>query len=162
MLTEEEVVISLSCVPVCLSLVNRAEMKNEADSQCDFYTCSCFTSDHIFLQDFRLHVRFVSEQQFTLDYQTVSVGDVHNSQGTRGDTGALCLRVWFDMTYCPQLLRRLGCVTDQQFADVLKEVGGVCGCVCVCLFVCYYYTLGTTEIILDHTDHDNDNGFVDR
>ncbi|CAB1450017.1 unnamed protein product [Pleuronectes platessa] len=65
-------------------------MKNEADSQCDFYVCSCFTSDQIFLQDFRLHVRFVSEQQFTLDYQT--------------------------------LLRRLGCVTDEQFADVLKEI----------------------------------------
>lgn len=55
-----------------------------------FYTCDCFTTDNIYLQDYRLHVHFVSEQQFRLDYQA--------------------------------LLRRLGCVTDQQFGDVLNKI----------------------------------------
>lgn len=42
-----------------------------------FYKCSCFTTDNIFLADYKLHVRFVSEQQFRLDYEQVSVSDCH-------------------------------------------------------------------------------------
>ncbi|MED6285556.1 2-oxoglutarate and iron-dependent oxygenase domain-containing protein 2 [Characodon lateralis] len=65
-------------------------MTNEGDRKSRFYTCSCFTTDNIFLEDYKLHVRFVSEKQFRLDYQP--------------------------------LLTRLGCVTEQQFVDVLTKV----------------------------------------
>ncbi|KAM9858856.1 2-oxoglutarate and iron-dependent oxygenase domain-containing protein 2 [Aulostomus maculatus] len=65
-------------------------MRDEDDSKATFYTCSCFTTDNIFLEDYKLHVSFVSEQQFRLDYQT--------------------------------LLGRLGCVTEQQFEDVLGKI----------------------------------------
>ncbi|XP_071338065.1 2-oxoglutarate and iron-dependent oxygenase domain-containing protein 2 [Trachinotus anak] len=65
-------------------------MKNEEDGKSQFYICNCFMTDNIFLKDYKLHVRFVSEQQFRLDYQA--------------------------------LLRRLGCVTDQQLEDVFSEI----------------------------------------
>nr|XP_046242261.1 2-oxoglutarate and iron-dependent oxygenase domain-containing protein 2 isoform X2 [Scatophagus argus] len=65
-------------------------MTNEEDGNRQFFICNCFTTDNIFLEDYKLHVRFVSEQQFRLDYQT--------------------------------LLRRLGCVTEQQFQDVLGKI----------------------------------------
>ncbi|XP_029960785.1 2-oxoglutarate and iron-dependent oxygenase domain-containing protein 2 [Salarias fasciatus] len=55
-----------------------------------FYTCGCFSTDNIFLEDFKLHVRFVSEEQFRLEYHT--------------------------------LLQTLGCVTDEQFEDVLSKI----------------------------------------
>ncbi|XP_061586483.1 2-oxoglutarate and iron-dependent oxygenase domain-containing protein 2 [Cololabis saira] len=65
-------------------------MTNEEDRKPQFYTCSCFTTDNIFLEEYKLHVRFVSEQQFRGDYQAV--------------------------------LSRLGCVTEQQFDDVLHQI----------------------------------------
>ncbi|KAM7416926.1 hypothetical protein PAMA_018821 [Pampus argenteus] len=65
-------------------------MRNEEDGKLPFYTCNCFTTDNIFLEDYKLHVRFVTEQQFRLDYHT--------------------------------LLGKLGCVTDQQFEDVLNKI----------------------------------------
>ncbi|XP_053182210.1 2-oxoglutarate and iron-dependent oxygenase domain-containing protein 2 [Scomber japonicus] len=65
-------------------------MKNKEDGKSPFYICSCFTTDNIFLEDYKLHVRFVTEQQFRLDYR--------------------------------KLLERLGCVTEQQFEDVLKKI----------------------------------------
>ncbi|XP_014874869.1 2-oxoglutarate and iron-dependent oxygenase domain-containing protein 2 [Poecilia latipinna] len=65
-------------------------MTNEGDKKSRFYTCSCFTTDNIFLDEYKLHVRFVSEHQFRLEYQ--------------------------------QLLTRFGCVTEQQFVDVLTKV----------------------------------------
>ncbi|XP_029296505.1 2-oxoglutarate and iron-dependent oxygenase domain-containing protein 2 [Cottoperca gobio] len=46
-------------------------MTHEEDVSRQFYTCSCFTTDNIFLEDYKLHVRFECEQQFRLDYQTV-------------------------------------------------------------------------------------------
>lgn len=48
------------------------DMKNDEDGKPQFYTCNCFTTDNIFLEDYKLHIRFVSEQQFRLDYQPVS------------------------------------------------------------------------------------------
>lgn len=33
-----------------------------------FFCCSCFTSDNIFLEEYKLHVRFISEEQFKNDY----------------------------------------------------------------------------------------------
>ncbi|XP_054467492.1 2-oxoglutarate and iron-dependent oxygenase domain-containing protein 2 [Anoplopoma fimbria] len=65
-------------------------MTNKEDGSRQFYVCNCFTTDNIFLEDYKLHVRFLSEQQFRLDYQST--------------------------------LRRLGCVTDQQFEDVLNKI----------------------------------------
>lgn len=65
-------------------------MTSEEDRKSRFYTCICFTTDNIFLEDYKLHVRFVTEQQFRLEYQP--------------------------------LLTRLGCVTEQQFIDVLTKV----------------------------------------
>ncbi|KAK2837723.1 hypothetical protein Q5P01_014935 [Channa striata] len=65
-------------------------MTNEGDEKPQFYTCKCFTTDNIFLEDYKLHVRFVSEQQFRQDYDP--------------------------------LLRRLGCVTQQQFEEVLSKI----------------------------------------
>lgn len=44
-------------------------MKNEDDGK--FYICNCFSTDNIFLEDYKLHVRFVSEQQFKQDYGAV-------------------------------------------------------------------------------------------
>ncbi|XP_042344784.1 2-oxoglutarate and iron-dependent oxygenase domain-containing protein 2 [Plectropomus leopardus] len=65
-------------------------MRNEEDGNRQFYFCTCFSTDNIFLEDYKLHVRFVSEQQFRQDYQT--------------------------------LLKRLGCVTEQQFEDVFNKI----------------------------------------
>ncbi|XP_056113395.1 2-oxoglutarate and iron-dependent oxygenase domain-containing protein 2 isoform X1 [Rhinichthys klamathensis goyatoka] len=47
-----------------------------------FYTCSCFFRDNIFLEEYKLHVRFVSESQFRNDYQNIlrSLGCVSESQ----------------------------------------------------------------------------------
>ncbi|XP_028313357.1 2-oxoglutarate and iron-dependent oxygenase domain-containing protein 2 isoform X2 [Gouania willdenowi] len=47
-----------------------------------FYSCDCFRTDNIFLHDYRLHVRFVSEEQFRLDYQPVlqSLGCITEQQ----------------------------------------------------------------------------------
>ncbi|XP_012671328.1 2-oxoglutarate and iron-dependent oxygenase domain-containing protein 2 [Clupea harengus] len=36
-----------------------------------FYTCSCLCTDNIFLDEYKLHVRFVSEEQFKWDYQHI-------------------------------------------------------------------------------------------
>uniref|UniRef100_A0A1A8DV75 2-oxoglutarate and iron-dependent oxygenase domain containing 2 n=1 Tax=Nothobranchius kadleci TaxID=1051664 RepID=A0A1A8DV75_NOTKA len=41
----------------------------ETDREPQFYLCSCFTTDNIFLHDYKLHVRYVSGQQFRRDYQ---------------------------------------------------------------------------------------------
>lgn len=46
-------------------------MTNEEDGKPQFYICRCFTTDNIFLKNYKLHVRFLSEQQFRLDYQAV-------------------------------------------------------------------------------------------
>uniref|UniRef100_A0A3B3ZPP9 Fe2OG dioxygenase domain-containing protein n=1 Tax=Periophthalmus magnuspinnatus TaxID=409849 RepID=A0A3B3ZPP9_9GOBI len=47
-----------------------------------FYYCACFTTDNIFLDEYKVHVRFVSEQQFRLDYGPVlqSLGCVTEKQ----------------------------------------------------------------------------------
>lgn len=46
---------------------------DDEDVKCvQFYICDCFITDNIFLQKYKLHVRFVSEQQFRLDYELVS------------------------------------------------------------------------------------------
>nr|XP_055055197.1 2-oxoglutarate and iron-dependent oxygenase domain-containing protein 2 isoform X2 [Misgurnus anguillicaudatus] len=47
-----------------------------------FYTCSCFITDNIFLEEYKLHVRFVSESQFKKDFQNIlrSSGCVTESQ----------------------------------------------------------------------------------
>lgn len=47
-----------------------------------FHTCSCFFRDNIFLEEYKLHVRFVSENQFRKDYQNIlrSLGCVSESQ----------------------------------------------------------------------------------
>ncbi|KAG8011608.1 2-oxoglutarate and iron-dependent oxygenase domain-containing protein 2 [Nibea albiflora] len=37
-----------------------------------FYLCNCFTTDNIFLEEYKTHVRFVTQRQFTLDYQAIS------------------------------------------------------------------------------------------
>lgn len=47
-------------------------MTNQEDRNPQFYICNCFKTDNIFLEDYKLHVRFESEQQFRLDYQAVS------------------------------------------------------------------------------------------
>ncbi|KAF3696188.1 2-oxoglutarate and iron-dependent oxygenase domain-containing protein 2 [Channa argus] len=65
-------------------------MTNDEDGKPQFYICKCFTTDNIFLEDYKLHVRFLTEQQFRQDYQA--------------------------------LLRRLGCVTEQQLEDVLSKI----------------------------------------
>ncbi|XP_076127099.1 2-oxoglutarate and iron-dependent oxygenase domain-containing protein 2 isoform X1 [Alosa pseudoharengus] len=36
-----------------------------------FYTCSCFCTDNIFLEDYKLHVKYVSEEQVKWDYQHI-------------------------------------------------------------------------------------------
>lgn len=48
-------------------------MSNEKVGTTQFYLCRCFHTDNIYLEDYKLHVRFVAEQQFRLDYREVSV-----------------------------------------------------------------------------------------
>lgn len=48
-------------------------MTNGKDGKSQFYICNCFTTDNIFLEDYKLHVRFVTEQQFRVDYGEASV-----------------------------------------------------------------------------------------
>lgn len=85
-----------------------------------FYLCSCFTTDNIFLEDYKLHVRFVSEQQFRLDYEQVSVSPIPSVTGLKHTAGG---RFGNKRCVLLQLLRGLGCVTQQQFDHVLKQAG---------------------------------------
>lgn len=48
-------------------------MSNEKAGTTQFYLCRCFNTDNIYLEDYNLHVRFVTQQQFRLDYREVSV-----------------------------------------------------------------------------------------
>ncbi|KAL0979182.1 hypothetical protein UPYG_G00181830 [Umbra pygmaea] len=52
-------------------LIFSLAMQNYNDSKSKFYSCSCFNTDNIFIEEFKLHVRFLSEQQFRSDYQAV-------------------------------------------------------------------------------------------
>ncbi|XP_068617128.1 2-oxoglutarate and iron-dependent oxygenase domain-containing protein 2 [Brachionichthys hirsutus] len=47
-----------------------------------FYICTCFTTENIFLEEYKLHVSFMSEQQFRRDYQALlrSLGCVTEHQ----------------------------------------------------------------------------------
>ncbi|XP_030073156.1 2-oxoglutarate and iron-dependent oxygenase domain-containing protein 2 isoform X1 [Microcaecilia unicolor] len=36
-----------------------------------FYVCACFYRENIFLEDYKVHVRYLHEQQFRRDYETV-------------------------------------------------------------------------------------------
>ncbi|XP_061674556.1 2-oxoglutarate and iron-dependent oxygenase domain-containing protein 2 isoform X3 [Syngnathoides biaculeatus] len=72
------------------SELDQTPMTNEGKDKQQFYNCSCFTTDNIFLEDYKLHVRFVTEEQFRRDYVA--------------------------------LLKRLGCVTEQQFGDLLSKI----------------------------------------
>ncbi|KAA8592091.1 hypothetical protein FQN60_017546 [Etheostoma spectabile] len=68
-------------------------MTNKEDGNCQFYICNCFTTDNIFLEDYKIHVRFLSEQQFRQDYETLLMrlgcvtdqqfGDVFNKEVDR-------------------------------------------------------------------------------
>ncbi|KAJ8385960.1 hypothetical protein AAFF_G00177810 [Aldrovandia affinis] len=44
---------------------------NEDNTRVKFYSCSCYYTDNIFLEEYKLHIRFLSAQQFRTDYQTV-------------------------------------------------------------------------------------------
>ncbi|KAL4636019.1 2-oxoglutarate and iron-dependent oxygenase domain-containing protein 2 isoform X1 [Arapaima gigas] len=44
---------------------------NEEPSRRTFYTCSCFYTDNIFLEEYKLHVRFTSENQFKKEYHSI-------------------------------------------------------------------------------------------
>ncbi|TRZ02120.1 hypothetical protein DNTS_031904 [Danionella cerebrum] len=55
-----------------------------------FYSCSCYFTDNIFLEDYKLHIRFISENQFRKNYQNI--------------------------------LRSLGCVSEDQFRDVTGKI----------------------------------------
>uniref|UniRef100_A0A3B3CZZ5 2-oxoglutarate and iron-dependent oxygenase domain containing 2 n=1 Tax=Oryzias melastigma TaxID=30732 RepID=A0A3B3CZZ5_ORYME len=46
-------------------------MEINANRNVRFYGCGCFTTDNIFLEDYSLHVRFVTEQQFRRDYRAI-------------------------------------------------------------------------------------------
>ncbi|RVE68884.1 hypothetical protein OJAV_G00096540 [Oryzias javanicus] len=46
-------------------------MTGEVDRNVRFYGCECFTTDNIFLEDYSLHVRFETEQQFSRDYRAI-------------------------------------------------------------------------------------------
>lgn len=48
-------------------------MSEEKVETKQFYLCRCFYTDNIYLDDYNLHVRFVTEQQFELEYRDVSV-----------------------------------------------------------------------------------------
>ncbi|KAF3850505.1 hypothetical protein F7725_012277, partial [Dissostichus mawsoni] len=80
-----------------------------------FYICNCFTTDNIFLEEYKLHVRFVSEQQFRRDYGVIV--DFCRVSAVRG--GALgdllqeeaAARVYrfpvFERSFCEQLVEEL-------------------------------------------------------
>ncbi|KAK1160167.1 hypothetical protein AOXY_G21679 [Acipenser oxyrinchus oxyrinchus] len=57
-------------------------MECNENSRAKFYCCSCFYTDNIFLEEYKIHVRYISEQQFTKDYQMVlrNLGCVTNEQ----------------------------------------------------------------------------------
>ena len=46
-------------------------MSQDSGGGQQFYICDCFTAANIFLEEYKLHVRFVSPQQFRSDYQDV-------------------------------------------------------------------------------------------
>lgn len=105
-------------------------MAEEGDRKPQFYACRCFTTDNIFLGDYKLHVRFVSEQQFRVDYQAVSLwATTEVLKSIWGGTfhWQRCIYV-YDRLFIivKQLLRGQGCVTEQQFEDVLKQVQKCC------------------------------------
>lgn len=55
-----------------MKVVKWGNMAAEVEGKPQFYMCSCFTTNNIYLDDYKLHVRFVSEHQFRQDYQAVS------------------------------------------------------------------------------------------
>ncbi|XP_062399138.1 2-oxoglutarate and iron-dependent oxygenase domain-containing protein 2 isoform X2 [Sardina pilchardus] len=46
-------------------------MQNNECTADKFYNCSCFCTDNIFLEDYKLHVKYMSEEQFKWDYQHI-------------------------------------------------------------------------------------------
>lgn len=97
--------------------------EKEAKGSTRFYNCACFTTDNIFLDDYNIHVRFVSEQQFRLDYRSVSVVNVPTVILFVARLGwCVCTMT---TTFGPQVLWSLGCVTELQFEDVLTKASKV-------------------------------------
>uniref|UniRef100_A0A8C6TQQ8 2-oxoglutarate and iron-dependent oxygenase domain containing 2 n=1 Tax=Neogobius melanostomus TaxID=47308 RepID=A0A8C6TQQ8_9GOBI len=47
-------------------------MKSEKYEFQKYYYCACFTTDNIFLDEYKLHVRFASEQQFRQDFSPIN------------------------------------------------------------------------------------------
>lgn len=46
----------------------------EEERSLRFYQCDCYLTDNIFLKDYRLHVSFVTEEQFRREYEAVLKG----------------------------------------------------------------------------------------
>lgn len=58
-------------------------MSTEGAGRAQFYLCRCFNTDNIYLEDYRLHVRFETEQQFRLDYREVRVEQACGAKQTK-------------------------------------------------------------------------------
>uniref|UniRef100_A0A3P9LE92 2-oxoglutarate and iron-dependent oxygenase domain containing 2 n=1 Tax=Oryzias latipes TaxID=8090 RepID=A0A3P9LE92_ORYLA len=46
-------------------------MTGEVKGKLGFYGCKCFKTNNIFLEEYNLHVRFLTEQQFRKDYRAI-------------------------------------------------------------------------------------------
>lgn len=57
-----------------------------------FCTCCCYYTDNVFLEQYRLHVRFVSEAQFNTDYRRVSESGTGCDWGA-GSSGSFTIRL---------------------------------------------------------------------
>ena len=83
-----------------------------AEMESPFFICSCFFYKHIFLQRYRIHVDFHSQEQFTRDYGKVSpVRDP-----------ARLTYAYVITSFCvTQLLKERGC-DENDFSVILEDV----------------------------------------
>ncbi|XP_064209518.1 2-oxoglutarate and iron-dependent oxygenase domain-containing protein 2 [Anguilla rostrata] len=90
-------------------------MQTEQDHELvKFYTCSCFCTDNIFLEEYKLHVRFISEQQFRTDYREVLT--------TRGCSTDIQFQDVLKKIETEVERRRQLCVKSAERAATIKEL----------------------------------------
>ncbi|KAJ8379297.1 hypothetical protein SKAU_G00000750 [Synaphobranchus kaupii] len=86
----------------------------EDNTRIKFYTCGCFCTDNIFLEEYKLHVRFISAQKFRIDYQEVLA--------TRGCSTDIHFEELLKKIEREVERRRQLCVKSAERAALIKEV----------------------------------------
>lgn len=83
------------------------------------FICSCYFSHNIFLHQYRQHVTFHNEKQFTKDFRAVSLNAVFSKSSSmslaHGSTR-------YNNQISVQVLEEKGCDTQEKFQKALAQV----------------------------------------